>query len=116
MVMAAAAALMARSAKIHSYRVRDALLRLDAECDEAGGEAGDVVAGLGPGQRVPDLVLVGVAVGLTVGGLRDPVVEHPGDAGRAVLDHFELFRSGDDRAHGGILRANFAGFLWCRSP
>ncbi len=78
---------------------RDALLGLDAERDEARGEVGHAYAGLGPGQRVPLLVLVGVAVGLVVAGFLDAVVEHLADAASAILDDLKLFGGDNGSTH-----------------
>ena len=99
--------LIARSARIHSTRVPDAIATrssaLDAEGHEAGGQLRDPLAGLRPGQRLPDLVLVGIAVGLTRTAAAHPVEEHRRQARRTVLDDGELFGSDDWSRHLVIL-------------
>ncbi len=75
-------------------RDRDPLFGLDAQRHQSGGEARHAFAGLGPGQRVPVLVLVGIAVGLARTGLLDPGEERGAHAGGPVIDDLKLFWSG----------------------
>jgi hypothetical protein len=71
----------------------DALLGLDPEGEQPGGEGVDPVARLLPCHRLPR-VAIGVAVGLEGGGLGDPVEEQLGEVGGEVFDEV---RVGDAR-------------------
>ena len=77
--------MIARSARIHSKRVPEAMpTRCSGsmpERDQAGRQLGDVVAGLLPGLRLPALALR-VAVGLPVRRRGHPVEELPADVRR----------------------------------
>ncbi len=109
--------MIARSVRIHSIaragRDRDALLRLDAQRDEAGRDARHDLAGLTPGQR-PPVLADGVAVTPHGSGSPDTGVEQLADILCTRVDDFHLLgvgalaigvhliagRSGSDGDHG----------------